>query len=461
MRNKDYTPIECKLCKDTVPACGMGSHLYHKHNKLSSNEYAEKYGEFRKSKLTLNERKEKSQVTCKVCNQKFVSHRSLLTHIRKVHKIKWQDYFIKYFFDGEWPTCECGCGEKVELLRHGKNDKGEIRYAREYLAGHNTRTRQPGFRKATQQQKENMRKSAIERMKKKKGVFYQSGPSKSEKELHEFVSSLETDIIFNDKELLSGLEVDIYIPHKNVAIEYNGSRFHSDLFKTKDYHLNKTKELSEKGIRLIHVWDTDWYGKKDIVKSIIKNVLGKTDVKVYGRKTSVKEISKKEASTFLSDNHLQGNSVDNVRLGLFYKNELISVMTFSKLRKAVGLQAKEGSFEITRFCNKLNTSVIGGASKLFKFFIANYEPNYILSFASRDWSDGKLYENLGMTFSGFTRPGYFYSKSRYKYSRFQFQKHKLVEEGANPEMTEYEIMLDRGFVRVWDCGNYKYELFLR
>ena len=132
-------------------------------------------------------------------------------------------------------------------------------------------------------------------------------------------------------------------------------------------------------------------------------------------------------------------------------------MTFSKLRKAVGMSHKEGSYELARFCNQLNTVVVGGASKLFQHFTRNYDPKHILSFANRDWSMGNMYSKLGMVDKGVTPPGYFYTKSQYRYSRFAFTKHKLIEMGFDSSKTEYDIMTEQGYFRIWDCGNLKYE----
>lgn len=460
MRQKDHTPIKCQLCSETVTASGMGSHLYHKHNNLSSDEYAFKFGEFRKSKLKLLEKKVNSDVSCKVCSKKVVSHKGLLHHITIEHSMNWKDYYIKYFFGGKHPTCQCGCGKKVKLLKNGKNDKKEKAYSREYLPGHNTKLNLPGYRFNTQEQKDKMRESAIKRMKQSKGTFFTNGPSSGEVELRNFIYSVTKKVEFNNKEILSGLEIDIYLPDYKIGIEYNGDYFHSDLFKKKSFHLKKTKELQDKGIRLIHIWESDWYCRKKIVKSMLLNILNKTPNRIYARNTLVKEISKKESNEFLNENHLQGSSVDKIRLGLYFNNELVSVMTFSSLRKAVGHSSKNGSYELVRFCNKVDTTVIGGASKLYRFFIKKYSPSYIVSFANRDWSNGSLYNKLGMKFEKFTTPGYFYSKSRHKFSRFRFQKHKLVEQGEDPTLTEYQIMLKNGFYRVWDTGNYKfYQVF--
>lgn len=132
-------------------------------------------------------------------------------------------------------------------------------------------------------------------------------------------------------------------------------------------------------------------------------------------------------------------------------------MTFGNLRKNLGQKAKEGNFELLRFCNKLNTTVIGGASKLFKYFIKNYNPYYVISYADRRWSSGNLYYKLGFEFVHNTQPNYFYTKGNSRLNRFGFRKSELVKQGFDPLKTEHEIMKERGYNRIYDCGAMKFE----
>lgn len=453
-RVKDLTPIKCGICSKVVPASGMGSHLFHKHPEHNSDSYSNKYGEFRKKYLRLAEEVKKSEIVCKICNTPQKSHKSLLHHIH-THDINWQEYFVKYFFEGVHPTCACGCGERVSLLRHGKNEKGEQAFARTMLPGHHGH--KPGYRINSKKQKEQMRASAIKRMQNKEGGYFCSGPSKAEQSLYRFIKTLAPDAVQSDKEILSGLELDIVIPSLKIAIEYNGGYWHSDLFKQKKYHLNKQEQAKEKGYRLVHVWESDWVHKKEIVQSTLRSIVGRVEQKIFARNTQVREISYSLANKFLAGNHLQGSGVSKVRLGLFLDQELVSVMTFSSLRRATGQIAQEGSFELLRFCNKLNTSVVGGASKLLNYFKQKYKPKYILSYANKDWSVGTLYHSLNMKYTGNTTVGYFYTKSKIKFSRYQFQKHKLVAAGKDENLSEYEIMIKDGYHRVWDCGNLRFE----
>ena len=108
----------------------------------------------------------------------------------------------------------------------------------------------------------------------------------------------------------------------------------------------------------------------------------------------------------------------------------------------------------------MNISVIGGASKLLKHFIKNYKPNIIVTFANNRWSDGGLYEKIGFNFSHNSKPSYKYLVNNVLKDRFNYRKDVLVKEGFDESKTEFEIMDERGFPRLYDCGNKVYKLNL-
>jgi len=205
------------------------------------------------------------------------------------------------------------------------------------------------------------------------------------------------------------------------------------------------------------IFSDEWENNKQIVKSRILNILGRSE-KIYARKTQIKEIiDNKLIREFLNKNHIQGFVGSVVKLGLFYNNELVSLMTFGNLRKNLGQKSKEGSYELLRFCNKLNTTVVGGASRLFKYFLNNYDVNYILSYADRRWSKGSLYLNLGFDYKSITVPNYYYIIDNKREYRFNYRKDKLIRDGYDPNKTELQIMTERGYYRVFDKGSIKFE----
>ena len=255
----------------------------------------------------------------------------------------------------------------------------------------------------------------------------------------------ENDIIKRNREIIAPKELDIYIPSKKVAIEFNGLYWHSKYDKT--YHLNKTLECEKKGIRLIHIWEDLWESKQDIYKSIIASALGVYERKIYARNCECKEISSEEYRDFLERNHIQGSINSSIRLGLFYNGELVQVVGWGKSR------FKKDEIELHRMCSKLNTQIIGGFSKLIK----HSRLKEFISYVDRSLYDGKGYKASGFTVLGATPPSYFYYKNGKRLNRIQAQKHKLEKllENFDASLSETENMLNNKYIKIFDCGNLK------
>ena len=262
-------------------------------------------------------------------------------------------------------------------------------------------------------------------------------------------------IEINNRNLIAPLELDIYLPELKLAFEYNGVYWHNEVNKSNDYHLNKTDLCEREGIQLIHIYEDDWMYKQDIVKSRIMNHIGHSE-RIYARKCIIKEVDYKTSRDFLIDNHLQGSSISKIRCGLYYNGVLVSLMTFGGLRKNLGQTSKDDYYELLRFCNKLNTTVVGGASKLFKYFSRTYNPIRVISYADRSWSKGVLYEKLGFKLMHKTKPNYYYVVNGIRENRFKYRKSELIKLGYDKNKTEREIMLERKIYRIYDSGSLKY-----
>ncbi len=280
---------------------------------------------------------------------------------------------------------------------------------------------------------------------------------KKENEIYDFIKdNYNNEIIKSDRSILHPKELDIYLPHLKLAFEFNGVYWHSELYKEKNYHSQKTKDCLEKGINLIHIWEDDWQIKKEITKSIILNKLGKSN-RIFARNCKIIEITDNRlVRQFLEENHIQGFVGSKVKLGLYFNEELISLMTFGDLRKSLGQNSKNGHFELLRFCNKINTSIIGGVSKLFKYFINKYKPSEIISYSDNSRGNGNMYEKLGFDILSETVPNYYWVIDGVRKNRFNFRKDKLIKEGADPNKTEKEIMSEKGYYRIFDCGSKKW-----
>ena len=279
-----------------------------------------------------------------------------------------------------------------------------------------------------------------------------SAQSSGENEISNWIKSLGLIVETKNRKILNNSELDIYLPDFNIAIEFNGLYWHSELFKDKNYHLNKTTECKSLGIKLIHVFEDDWNLRKEIVKSIILNALNKSNIRIFARKCEIREIETKQCRDFLNKNHIQGYSNSKYKLGLFYQNELVSVMTFG-LRKT----NRKKEFELIRFCNKIEHNIIGSASKLFKFFIKNYEYKNIVSYADISIFSGDLYEKLGFKFIHLSSPNFYWVLNGEKHHRFKFNKRKLIKMGFDKNETGLSIMKKLGAYRIFSCGQLRYE----
>lgn len=285
-----------------------------------------------------------------------------------------------------------------------------------------------------------------------------SSRSGYESEICDFLSILNVKYETNKKIPNKKSEIDIYLSDFKLGIEFNGLYWHNELFKTKNYHLNKTIDCNSNEIELIHIFEDEWLYKKEIVLSIIKNRLGITGERIYARKCEIKEISSKESKKFLDENHIQGNVNSKVKIGLFYENKLVSLMTFSKGRILMG--GKNTEWELNRFCNVIGLNVVGGASRLLKYFIKNYEPNKVVSYSDVRIFDGGMYNKLGFERISQSKPNYWYVINDIRKHRFGFRKSILVKEGYDNNKTEREIMFDRKIYRIYDCGNIRWEFNL-
>lgn len=288
--------------------------------------------------------------------------------------------------------------------------------------------------------------------------------SKAEDEIAEAIKNFgNTDLIRRDRNILRPKELDIYIPSKKIAIEYDGLIWHSEKFKDKafNYHLDKTEKCAEKGVRLIHIFEDEWLEKPQIIKSMLSNILGKTSNRLYARQCEVRDVDSRTAMQFLDDNHIQGRCKAKYHYGLYYNGELVSLMTLGKTRQQRKYNENyDNTWELLRFCNKLDTSVVGGASKLLKHFISEVKPHRIVTYADKRWSVGNLYERLGFAHTHDSKPNYFYVVGQHRENRFKYRKGELVKQGYDSGKSEHEIMLERGIPRIYDCGTMVFEMKL-
>ncbi len=283
--------------------------------------------------------------------------------------------------------------------------------------------------------------------------------SKYQTEILTFINTL-TSVKINSRKIISPFELDCFIPNKNIAIECNGNYWHSEIGgqKIKNYHLNKTKLCEKQNIQLIHIFEDEWLYKQKIIKTKIKYLINNIKYKIYAKNCIIKQITPQIKTKFLNKYHIQNDTISHINLGAFYKNRLIAVMTFGKLRKALGNSSQNNNWELIRYATIANFLCIGVAGKLLNFFEKTYKPSKIITYADRRWSQGNLYYKLNFKLDHISPPNYWYiSVKNYlnKFHRFNFRKNVLKDKLKvfDPNLSEWKNMKNNGYDRIWDCGN--------
>lgn len=281
--------------------------------------------------------------------------------------------------------------------------------------------------------------------------------SKEELNIKHFIENLGFDVKHNKKPF-GNYEIDLLIESAKLAIEYNGLYWHSESKLTnKNYHLNKTNDVEKHNYSLFHIYEHKWLEKPEIIMSMIKNKLNITESKIFARKCTIKSINTKMKNNFLNTTHIQGEDKSKIKLGLFYEKDLVAVMTFGKPRFN-----KNYSWELIRFSTKLNTNVVGGMSKLLTHFIKKYNPKDLITYADRSYSSGNSYEKIGFKKIKITKPNFWVIGDSITGAdhRINWQKHKLKNKLKiyNEHLTAWENLLNNGYDRIWDSGNYVFEM---
>jgi len=434
--------------------------------------------------FNISKKNEKEVFQCKYCDWNTVDldNKSgwYTTHLINNHNKSIEDYILEFpnekfkfktllskveqkketQIEGNYVECKI-CGEKnryltnTHLKKHGITpSEYKLKFGIENYASNNFKNKS---REILKDAALNIKKTYV---------------SKPEKELKDFISEdLNLQILCNNKDIFGGIEIDVIIPSKKICFEFNGNLYHSENYggKKKFFHINKTEICLKEGYKLIHIMEDEWFLRNEIVKEKIKHILNfknENRKSIYARNCQIRLINSKDKNLFLNKNHIQGEDKSNIHLGAFYNEKLVSVMTFGSKRNMTSI--KEGSFELRRFASDIDHLVVGVFSKFISFFIKNYNPKKIFTFLDLRWNpdlEDNVYAKNGFIMTECLKPDYTYYNykvSRYKrFHKFSFGKNLLKKnfpQNYSAEKTEWQIMKDMGYDRIWDCGKYRYEL---
>ena len=264
-----------------------------------------------------------------------------------------------------------------------------------------------------------------------------AGESLLKDDFSKWIKSLNIKII--EKYDIKTTILDFFIPEFNIAIDFDSVYWNSELNSAdRNLLLKKTNLCKEKNIVLIHIFEDEWLNKREIVKSIIKSKLNIFDREIDSLKCEIKNISFQHAEKFLNTNNIFGYSKSKINIGMFYNEELVSVLS-------INLHNKEYKWEVSRFCSIINTK-IDSFNKLSDFF----GEKYIFYVDTRYFSGSSLQLNKLRDIG----PIYWYVKNRIRHNKKEFQKikQKHLLDNYDSSITEWQNMQLNGYDRIWDCG---------
>lgn len=268
--------------------------------------------------------------------------------------------------------------------------------------------------------------------------------SKGEKELIDFLEGYQIHVVSRDRTVIHPNELDIYLPDFNVAIEYNGVYWHSEVYRDEEYHKSKHDRCKEQGVRLLTIFEDEWEQNRDIVEQTILNIL-----KVSGNYTyaecDVRPVSNKEKSKYFKQNSILGDSSSSLSIGL-YTDTLIACMSLNRL-------ANE-AYKIERYTEVIRTP--STLAKMIAYVETNHNPSKILVDVDLRWEDDLELEQCGFRFEESLAPDYTYvvKKQRYDKRKVTSKKVKsILKDRYDDTLTESDNMIRNGILKLYDCGS--------
>lgn len=286
-----------------------------------------------------------------------------------------------------------------------------------------------------------------------------------EQYISEILSMFNIRYITNSRSIISPYELDFYLPDYNIAIECNGVYWHTEKqlesrkllpCSVRNYHLFKHNMCKEKGIKLLQFFEDEILYKRAIVESMLLNKLGLSEKLCGARQCDIINVDTRTANKFLNDNHIHGRNYGSTcSIGAVYKGDLVSIMSFKK----GNISRKSVKLELDRFCTKTHYYIPGISSKMFGWFLKTRQVFCnIVTYSDLRFSVGDVYKYLGFSFISQSLPNYFYVVGSKRKHRFSYRKSVLKNKLKifDPNLTEYQNMLNNGYGRVWDCGHFKF-----
>lgn len=287
-----------------------------------------------------------------------------------------------------------------------------------------------------------------------KDVLIHISKSTYEIEIANFIKNECTcDIVIGDRTILKGKELDIYIPEKKLAIEFNGTYWHSELYKDKYYHQDKTLECRKQGIRLIHIFEFEYITKEkqEKLKQFLSNILNEDKKIIDADSIEIYQCSHSDAVRFLNKNHLYGYKLSLINIACKYNNEIVAIITFNNIKIN-----DENHYELIQLCYKNGYSIIDGADIMLSYFVNTFNPKSIITYINTGKFTEDIYLKMGfknMQIDKVMEPNYFLVNQKTD----EVIHVNYNEENDLIDLNRYNEAEYSEYLKLYDSGNIKLE----
>lgn len=290
------------------------------------------------------------------------------------------------------------------------------------------------------------------------------GPSKAQVEIYDYIKSLipDQEVILGDRKVISPKELDIYIPHLKLGIEYNGLYWHSDALDSEarqmgGRHLAKYVECEKVGVKILAVFQDEWKSKPDLIKAMIRQRLGAaTGVKLDARKLTLKILEKNvQFESFFEEFHLEGHAMASFAHGLFLGDKMVMCASFRT--------NSYNEFEIARMATDYNYIVRGGAGR-----VVSGTKRPLMTYSNNRVGAGEVYQKLGFRLLKKVGANYWYTDGSSRIGRQKCRRDNTPEilalyptekdQALNGVFSEKHFGDKRPLYKVEDYGHCKWIL---
>ena len=281
--------------------------------------------------------------------------------------------------------------------------------------------------------------------------YHNCNSSLMEKELANLIKGYDYEVLTNSRSVLdNGKEIDIYVPSLNIAFEFDGLYWHSEINKGNDYHLNKTVECEKKGIKLYHIFEDEWTNKKDIIIGLLNGIFNANQIEVSTNDCQIVKVDFEKSNDFLCLNHIHGGCNGTINYALYKNGEILSLMSFT--------EHSNGEYELLRFCNKINHKVVNAEETLFNTFVNDCNPSIVTFNADRRWHQDDFVSKINFHLSYKSKPTYYYVVGNERKDKSLFTKEKLIKNYNCPKnMPKQDFIKSKKWYKIYNCGNIIYK----